>query len=565
MQRIQISAVIFSAAVFSCSEVLAAAPTLTHLFPAGGQRGTKVSVTCAGAFTWPVSVSSPSVDVLVSQESGKLEITIPPDLDTDRIWVRLFNEQGASEAVPFQIGNLKEAVEIEPNNLPRRAQVVSNLNQTINGVILDADVDAFAVTLNAGQTLVANVDANARLGSPMDAILQVVTPDGFVLAENNDEVALDPRIVFTPKKAGTFVMRLFAFPAGQDATIALRGGANYVYRLTLSTGPFITHALPSAVTAGGLGMVDVFGWNIPPGTRLPVVPLGGENPSQDRALESVAELRVHPDSRIGFVNGPHMAGSVRVRIVPFPVVAGISWAKARDPLTIFPPVTTAGRFASAHQIDDYRIPLIVGQTVVITVESRNLESPLIPPEIRLADPEGKIVFDLDPVPQRFLPSVVSHRATVSGDYHLSVRERNLQGHDRFFYRLTARLEEADFELTTSGDSVVVVPEKPTEFPVTIQRRTPADSNLGPISIEAIDLPVGVVASAVISEVSGPTAAKVSLSFSTTGAAFSGKIRVKGTANMPQKLERLARTPAKLGDCFETIWLTAVALPSDQPN
>ena len=22
---------------------------------------------------------------------------------------------------------------------------------------------------------------------------------------------------------------------------------------------------------------------------------------------------------------------------------------------------------------------------------------------------------------------------------------------------------------------------------------------------------------------------------------------------------------KLGDCFETIWLTAVALPSDQPN
>ncbi|MCA9096526.1 MAG: hypothetical protein KDA68_23765, partial [Planctomycetaceae bacterium] len=36
--------------------VFAAAPTLTSLNPAGGQRGTKVTVTCTGSFTWPVSV-----------------------------------------------------------------------------------------------------------------------------------------------------------------------------------------------------------------------------------------------------------------------------------------------------------------------------------------------------------------------------------------------------------------------------------------------------------------------------------------------------------------------------
>jgi epoxyqueuosine reductase len=42
--------------------------------------------------------------------------------------------------------------------------------------------------------LVAAVEANTALGSPMDAMLQVVSPRGFVLAENNDDIHLDPRL-----------------------------------------------------------------------------------------------------------------------------------------------------------------------------------------------------------------------------------------------------------------------------------------------------------------------------------------------------------------------------------
>ena len=40
-----------------CSTADAAPPAITHLFPAGGQRGTSVSVTAAGTFaSWPVQV-----------------------------------------------------------------------------------------------------------------------------------------------------------------------------------------------------------------------------------------------------------------------------------------------------------------------------------------------------------------------------------------------------------------------------------------------------------------------------------------------------------------------------
>ena len=40
--------------------------------------------------------------------------------------------------------------------------------------------------------IVAVMDANRTLGSPMDGLLQVVSPRGFVLAQNDDSNGLDP-------------------------------------------------------------------------------------------------------------------------------------------------------------------------------------------------------------------------------------------------------------------------------------------------------------------------------------------------------------------------------------
>ena len=96
--------------------LVAAPPTFSHLLPAGGQRGTKVLVTASGSFTWPVKVWSPGVPAIAAAEAGKLGITIPPDLAADRVWLRLYNAEGATAAVPFLIGNLPELMEHEPNN-----------------------------------------------------------------------------------------------------------------------------------------------------------------------------------------------------------------------------------------------------------------------------------------------------------------------------------------------------------------------------------------------------------------------------------------------------------------
>ncbi|MEZ5948980.1 MAG: hypothetical protein R3C12_07165 [Planctomycetaceae bacterium] len=72
----------------------AAAPTLTYLFPGGGQRGSTVAVTCTGKFDWPIRIDAPGVVVEPGEKSGQLTITIPSDLAADRVWIRLYNAEG---------------------------------------------------------------------------------------------------------------------------------------------------------------------------------------------------------------------------------------------------------------------------------------------------------------------------------------------------------------------------------------------------------------------------------------------------------------------------------------
>ncbi|MGE3780717.1 MAG: PPC domain-containing protein, partial [Pirellulaceae bacterium] len=299
----------------------AEAPSVSHIFPAGGQRGTQLQVTCTGKFShWPVSIWAPGLEIKPGSESGKLELTIPADLAADRVWIRLYDTEGAATALPFLIGGLPEAREREPNNAPLQAQLVEDAQVTMNGVLEGADVDGFAVKLDAGQTLVADVDAYNQLGSPMDAILQIASPAGIVLADNHDDVDLDPRLAFTADSAGTYHVRLFAFSSTPDTSIAFHGGANYVYRLTLTTGPYVAHASPLAAMTADRAEVTGSGWNLSAPTRLPVVPFGRSGTAGLLEVEPLADRRNSSVTHWGFAFAPGVGGGVRVRFVPYPAL-----------------------------------------------------------------------------------------------------------------------------------------------------------------------------------------------------------------------------------------------------
>jgi len=574
------------------------APTLTRLFPAGGQRGTTVTVECTGKFNWPVKIWAPGVEAVALKDSGQIQVTIPADLAADRVWIRLYDAEGASPAFPFLLSNLPEFREKEPNNRLGEAQPLPVGTQAppqeappqeappqeappqeappqeapqeatqdgdaadktsrpgshavANGVLEAAgDVDGFAVYVKAGSALVADMAANARLNSPVDAALQIVTPDGFVVAENHDGVGIDPRLAFTPTKTGTYIVRVFGFPSKPNSSITYSGAATYVYRLTLTTGPFIANAAPVSVAAGTMS-VPVFGWNIPEGTEVPV---RGEAEAL-REVESVFAKQIPASSEVGFVQGREFAGRARIRTVPFKTV-GVARPGGGPGAALAPPVAVTGCLDTHNQITRHVFQLKKGTPYSLSAESSTFELPVVP-LMRIMAPDGsRAAQSSDPgtgkeTHLRFSPKV-------DGPHEVQVFDRYRQHGPGHFYQVTIVPEETNFELSINADMLLVTPEKPLEVDVVVTRRNSSGGKLGPITIAVEGLPKGLTSAPVVSQPDGDTSKKVKLSITTDGTAFSGPIRIIGKCTEPAELQRAARTPVKLGNAFETIWLTGKA-------
>src|SRR5256886_10363054 len=113
--------------------------------------------------------------------------------------------------------------ESEPNDSFRTADSVA-LGDQARGVVNPAgDVDTWFVDLTAGQFLSVDVDA-AQVGSPLDATLELIAPDGTTsLAFNDDFDGFDSRISYRVPQSGRYyvVIRAFGASEGPGLTYAI--------------------------------------------------------------------------------------------------------------------------------------------------------------------------------------------------------------------------------------------------------------------------------------------------------------------------------------------------------
>jgi hypothetical protein len=118
--------------------------------------------------------------------------------------------------------------ESEPNDSVRTADSVA-LGDQARGVVNPAnDVDTWFVDLTAGQFFSADVDAQ-ELGSPLDATLVLIAPDGeTVLAFNDDFDGFDSRISFRIPASGRYFVLISSFGR-------LQGGPTARYALNVGT------------------------------------------------------------------------------------------------------------------------------------------------------------------------------------------------------------------------------------------------------------------------------------------------------------------------------------------
>ena len=447
----------------------AAPPELKHFYPAGAARGQSLTVTAGGTFSkWPVQawIDQPGLEVEAAEKKGELEIRVAEDAQAGLYWIRLHNGEGASSLKPFIVGLLPEATEEEPNDA-YQAEQTHALPKTMNGRLEKReDVDTFAVELHEGEKLIAAVDAHHLLSSPMDAVLQVCDPHGFVLEQNDDSRGIDPQLTFVVPRDGTYLVRVFAFPETPTSSISFAGDADFIYRLTLTTGPYADHSLPLAVQRGVETPVQLAGWN-----------LDGESHSIN--IEAVE------GEENSFVALDGVASHVELSVQDHRVVSVITTND--DAVTEIPvPVTVSGRLATDGAVARFRFQASPEKTLRMRLAADRLGY-LLDGVLTIHDESGKQLVQVDDADRQRDPEI-TFKPPQAGWFELQVSDLYASGGLRHVYRLTIEEEQPGFELKLSKDAVAAAAGASVEIPLEVERIGGFDQ---PIEIRAVELPAGV--------------------------------------------------------------------------
>jgi hypothetical protein len=504
------------------SSASAAPPAITYLSPAGAQRGTTVEVTATGTFDASTKVwaSGKGVSVEATKTAGKFSVTVAKDAVPGVHWLRAHNAEGASGLRPFVVGMLPEVAEKEPNDDFKKPHVLDGSSFTVNGKLeKSGDVDCFAVSLKKGQTLVASLEANRTLRSPMDGVLQVLSADGFVLEENNDAYGLDPQLAFTAKKDGTYIARVYAFPATPDSSIRFFGSDACIYRLTLTTGSFADFAVPLALGSQEPWDKDKFevkGWNIQPTP----VPFQTQKPGAF-------------DTHLVFSH-ESAANAVRVRLenhrcftAPDPEQDGTVKAAYAAPFS------TTSRIAKKGGTTTIAFRGQKGTALSVQVESRTFGLS-VNPVVRVLDAEKKQLARAEPA-KLSGDTALTFTPPADGGYLVEVNDLYRGGGGPRDYFLLRVLEmKPDYDLTVATDRFALTPGKPTLIQVKVNRKNGFNKE---IEIAADGLPEGVKLE--MTQPAKPDPNTVTLSL-TAEKSVSGPFRLVGKVKDELKLTRVAR-------------------------
>jgi hypothetical protein len=476
-------------------------PFLGYAYPAGGQRGTTVEVTLMGQNlegaseihiagkgvaakilkTDPKAGPPPaSSQALAFTASATVAFTIAADAEPGLRDVRIMTPGGMSNRLRFDVGQLPEVMEKEPNNTRQQAQLVS-MPVTINGQLMEGDRDCFRFTAKAGQKLVCRVQARVLIPFIADAVpgwndavLTLMDANGHQLKTVDDfRFQPDPVLIYDVTRDGEYILEI--------TDVLMRGRGDFVYRLSVGTLPFITHVFPLGGQRGTTTHVSVFGVNLPATTM-------------DIALPADAPAKRPLWLAAGGVNSnsvPFAAGDAKeiVETEPNDTPAAANRVEV--------PVTINGRIDKPGDVDHFVFAAKAGEKLVMEVRARRLESP---PDsmLTLFGPKGQKLAENDDTPDPE-EGMITHQADskiiyttpAAGDYTLRIRDMQGKGGSEYGYRLTIAPQRPDFALRITPDNPRAARSDCAVLTVYAVRK---DGFAEPIRISVDGLPRGCVAS-----------------------------------------------------------------------
>lgn len=505
------SAKIIAAALLCLSLVLGSAawaqlPTaqLTDIFPPGGKVGTTFDVELAGTdlddagqlvFSHPgiTAVQKTGAPTALSKTPPPLPrqftVTIAAAVPAGVYEARTVGRYGASNPRAFSVGTLNEVVVKDPPSAAAKAKLVP-LESVVDAAVRAEQADYYKFTAHKGQRVLIDCCAR-RIDSRLDASLVLFDASGRELARNKERIHRDPFVDFRVPADGSYVLKIYDF--------LYKGGAEYFYRLTLSTAPYLDFVMPPVGRPGSKEKYTLFGRNLPGGVAANVYTADGKPLDQleveialpdeaATAASSPPPATLQPPRLVDPTEAAQDAFSYRLPPPLGPSINAVDIFYSSFPIVrsqkpndtpaqaqkVQPPCEVVGQFNPRGDQDWYAFDAKKGDVFWIEVYSQRLGLPTDPyllVQRAVIGADGKETLsdvaeidDPQPTPKhdRFETHYAFERndpvlrfaAPEDGSYRVLVRDLYFEsrGNPSYVYRLAIRRATPDFQLTAVVES-----------------------------------------------------------------------------------------------------------------
>ena len=496
-------------------------PTLTAVFPQGGQQGRSVEATLTGTnlgTATAVWFSGKGITAEIKEKTGQAAVvfngagvsgsipsdaqlvaalTIAPDAPLGIQEIRVVTPYGVSNAGNFVVGNLREIIEEETEaSASENSSTMETdwlaLPVTVNGTITSIDdEDSFTFQVKKDARLICQVAAQ-QIGSLLDSYLVLRDTNGTEVANSGLGNAFDSVLDYTAPETGKYTLHI--------RDIRYKGGAGYAYRLSIGELPYLETIFPLGGQRGTENTVTVTGANLDTVASIQIS-IGVETPAGEQSL------RVQTPS--GLATNPH----------PFAIGNWTEMVETEPNNTtgnataVTTPITLNGKIDKSGDVDYFSFEIEAPQLLVFEVEALNLSSKLdalltlygpgkpMEASEEMADRERG--WETSPAEQVLMVNDDATNADARidwnfaevGKYSIAIRDLNNQGGETYPYRLNIRPLEPDCELSVVA---LDIRNRPTAMDnprvsrgssVTLQVDvTRLDQFTGPIRLLCPDLP-----------------------------------------------------------------------------
>ncbi len=454
-------------------------PTLKRLDPPGAQRGTAFTLTLVGrnlqgaeivstlpsSFT-PLTAPQKADATGNPEEERPFLVELSQETPVGLYAFRLRSPEGLSNALLFSVGAFPEVSEEESrqpvhqavNNSVEDSQPLQ-IPATVNGTLSGPDRDLYRFDGQRGQRLVIEVEAR-RAGSALDPVIRLLTAEKRQIAISNDAVGLglDCRLDVSLPESGRFYLMV------HDARFSQQ--EQNFYRLKIGDFTYAEGLFPLGGRRGEKVQARLVGGN-----------------SMVKRTLMVDLSQVDPAADFTTVPVPGLPGSLPLLFAVGDLPETLEPSGASD-LRLQPSTIVNGRISEPGEVDRYRLAVTPGEEWMIQLEAGGRGTSRLYGRLTAYDPEGRRLGSAgDDIPETAVFSAVLRGVRTSSDPFLRVKapegvqelliaveDLAERGGPLFGYRLLARRQAADFEMTLQTPYVNIPAQGTAGVRVNIQRK-----------------------------------------------------------------------------------------------